>query len=99
MPTRMPLGRPKTLTCSYVPSAGAGSPEVCSDRSGIQRLRRTIDDEGIAASHEVEQHQQPGTPVPAATTGQLGAEPGAHFPVYSGWFRDTERGHPLCPDI
>jgi hypothetical protein len=33
--TRMPVGDPKMLSISYSPSAGAGSPGSCSDRSAI----------------------------------------------------------------
>ena len=36
--TRIPVGRPKTLSCSYVPAAGAASPGAWSGRCAIMQL-------------------------------------------------------------
>jgi hypothetical protein len=39
--TRIPVGRPKILSCSYVPATGAASPGACSGRCAVMQPRRS----------------------------------------------------------
>jgi hypothetical protein len=39
--TRIPVGRPKILSCSYVPATGAVSPGACSGRCAVMQPHRS----------------------------------------------------------